>query len=334
MRRAKDGLLLLSLALTVCALSATAVSAQATHKRPVAHRSHRHRAAHRHLVVRHSRRGVVGRITSVHKPSATPRNNSAWLEPALRSPTTIVLSDANRNLALDQHRDFVLVCPPGRMSLTWALSVWGGHNVVFQNCDINVTIPDWAAHFKDQSGTLWLRNVHFGGTHLTGGVQLQEPGATVVMRDVLFDTVHGSYATNHAECLQTWSGPARLLIDGLTCSTTYQGLFLLPNQWDSRTRETTWDLRNVDISALGAYALWLGNAQPSNLGVIPAFHTQNVYVGGPGEPRNWDGTSDGDHAWDSVTGGAPPTGHFVTAAPGGATGADDGAAPVPLTGER
>ncbi|MGA9858733.1 MAG: hypothetical protein WBQ18_12790 [Solirubrobacteraceae bacterium] len=297
-----------------------------TRRRPVSRR--RRGARHRPATVR------IARKHGTRALATTVGSASAWSEPALSNPTTITLSDATRNLALPQNQDYILQCPSHQLSLTYALSVWGGHNVVLQNCDFNITTPDWAAHLKDQAGTLFVRNVHFGGAHLTGGVQLQEPGATVVMRDVLFDTVHGSYTTNHAECLQTWSGPARLLIDGLTCSTTYQGLFLLPNQWDSRTRETVWDLRNIDIAALGAYALWLGNVQPSNRGSIPVWHLQNVYVSGPGEPRNWDGTSDANTAWAGVVHGRPAAGHFVSARGGGATGADDATAPAALATER
>jgi hypothetical protein len=57
-----------------------------------------------------------------------------------------------------------------------------------------VTSPsgDWAGDFQNQTGTLWIHDVHFGGVHLTGGIQLQEPGATVVIRDELFDQVNGS----------------------------------------------------------------------------------------------------------------------------------------------
>lgn len=259
---------------------------------------------------------------------------SAWQRPVLTDPTTITLSNANRNLVLDQHKDYVLTCPNGRMKLTWALVVWGGHNVVLQNCDVDVTVPNWAAAFKDQTGTLWIDDVHFGGRHLTGGIQLQEPSSTVVMRDVLFDKMYGSFTTNHAECIQTWAGPKRLLVDGLTCSTTYQGLFLLPNQWDPTTRETVWDLRNIDISATGAFALWLGNVQPSNRGSIPSWHTDDVYVSGPGEPRAWDGTSDANAAWRNVNEGAPPRGPFVRATSHGATGIDEHATPVPLAGEQ
>ena len=154
----------------------------------------------------------------------------------------VTLGASDRSLTLNQSQDYVVECPSGQFDVPGKITIWGGHNVVFQDCDENVTNPagDWAAYVEDQTGTLWIHDVHFGGVHLTGGVQMQEPDATVVMRDVLFDIVYGSYTTNHAECIQTWSGPARLLIDGLECPTTYQGLFLLPNQSDSTTLETTW----------------------------------------------------------------------------------------------
>jgi hypothetical protein len=287
------------------------------------------------------------RAASVKPPASTagtapsPATNpvvmpsvSAWDRPRLVNPTTVMLSDSNRDLKLDQTKDYILQCPAGPLPLTWALVVWGGHNVVLENCDLDITITNWAAQFKDQTGTLWIHDVHFGGASLSGGVQLQEPGATVVMRDVLFDTVYGSYQTNHAECLQSWSGPARLLIDGLTCSTTYQGLFLLPNQFDSATQETVWDLRNVDVEATGAYAMWLGDVQPSNLGSIPGWNLQNVYVSGAGEPRDYDGTSDLGVAWNAVIPGLPPGGSFVRRSPDGAAGPDEGVSLPALAGEQ
>ncbi|HEY4827779.1 MAG TPA: hypothetical protein VIH85_13470 [Solirubrobacteraceae bacterium] len=267
-----------------------------------------------------------------------PAGASAWEEPALVNPTVITLSDSNRSLRLDQSQDYIIECPPGQFNVSGKITIWGGHNVVFQDCDENMTNPsgDWAGDLQDQTGTLWVHDVHFGGAHLTGGVQMQEPGATVVLRDVLFDTVYGSYTTNHAECIQTWSGPARFLIDGLQCSTTYQGLFLLPNQFDSTTTETTWDFRNIQIDGAGAYDLWLGNVQPSQEGSLPVFNVQNVYDCGSGEPRDWDGTTDANQSWTSVrscpAGGEPQP---VWSNPAGSvTGDDDGVSPQAVTGEQ
>jgi hypothetical protein len=253
-------------------------------------------------------------------------------------PTVVTLSDSNRSLKLNQSQDYIVQCPPGQFDVSDKITIWGGHNVVFEDCDEYVTNPsgDWAGYLEDQTGTLWVHDVHFGGVHLTGGVQVQEPGATVVMRDVLFDTVYGSYTTNHAECIQTWSGPARFLIDGLECPTTYQGLYLLPNQWDSTTTETTWDFRNVQIDGDGAYDLWLGNVQPSQLGQLGLFNLENVYDCGYGEPRDMDGTADGAHAWSAVescpAGGMPEP---VWSNPDGSvTGDDDGASPAAIPGEQ
>jgi hypothetical protein len=250
----------------------------------------------------------------------------------------VVLSDASRSLTLSRSQDYVVECPPGRFDVSGKITIWGGHNVVFENCDEYVTnrAGDWAGYLEDQTGTLWVHDVHFGGAHLTGGMQLQEPRATVVLRDVLFDKVYGSYRTNHAECVQTWAGPARFLIDGLECPTTYQGLYLLPNQWDSKTVETAWDFRNVRIDGDGAYDLWLGNVQPSQVSSLPLFNLQNVYDCGVGEPRDMDGTGDGGQAWAGVRrcprgGGSAP----VWSGRGGSvTGLDNGTSPRGLWGEQ
>jgi hypothetical protein len=272
-------------------------------------------------------------------PSAPTTQPSAWDEPTLNNATVITLSPTNYNLALPQNKDYILQCLGGPIYLPWTLSIWGGHNVVIQHCDFEVN-NNWVAYLHNTAGTLWVNDVHFGGTNLTGGVQLQEPGATVVMRDVLFDTVYGTSNTNHAELIQTWSGPARFLIDGLTGSTTYQGLFLLPNQWDNTTVETQWDFRNLDIDdTQGAYALYVSDQN----GAFP-LNLHNVYVE-PNPVRTWrgwwlwgfggqDSNTAGEGTWASVIAGTPPDGHYVQAAWNGATGVDDGRSVAALTGEE
>jgi hypothetical protein len=269
---------------------------------------------------------------------------SAWDEPALSHPITIELTAFNSVLALSQSHDYVLQCPSGGLSLSAALNVWGGHNVVLENCDIELSDPGWAARFSDQSGTLWVEGVRFGGSELTGGVQLQEPGATVVLRDVLFDRVNGSLSTNHAELIQTWAGPARLLIDGLTGSTTYQGLFLEPNQYYSGPPPTVFDLRHIDIDdSQGAYALWLADvtgSPPSDAsGAILTWNVEDVYVV-PNPARTWSGwwlwpkPETSDPTWAGAISGAPPDGSYVQATASGAAGVDEGAEPPALRGEQ
>ena len=242
---------------------------------------------------------LVMAALAVAQPALASAAVNAWSQPPLTNPQTIELTSANAgDIDLADDQDYILTCPDAVLVLSGYLQVRGGHNVVFQNCDIELTSADWAARFESQTGTLWIDDVHFGGADLTGGFQLQEPGdTTVTLEDVLFDEVHGSESTNHAECVQTWSGPQQLLVDGLQCTTEYQGLFLLPNQWDSTTHETNWDFRNVEITGDGGYDLWLGDVLG---GAIPSLQVDDVYDCGPGEPRDYDGTTDGGRAWADV----------------------------------
>jgi hypothetical protein len=129
--------------------------------------------------------------------------------------------------------------------------------------------------------------------------------------------------------VQTWAGPLRLLVDGLTCPTTYQGLFLLPNQWDSGRAPTIFDLRHVDIDAShGAYALWLGDVK-GGLSRL-RLNLQDVYVR-PSRARSWRGwwlwPKPPARTWGRVAAGSPSGGHYVHATRDGATGVDEGSSP-------
>jgi hypothetical protein len=273
-----------------------------------------------------------GAPTTTQAPSSTP---SMWDRPALSDPQTITISSSNHNLKLSPSQDYILRCRPGTVVLDSRLVVWGGHDVELEDCHLHVTQPDWAAYLQHQTGTLWVHDVYFGGTHLTGGLQMQEPGANVVMRDVLFDRVYGSYTTNHAELLQTWCGPKRLLIDGLSGSTTYQGLFMLPNQWCSAPI-SQFDLRHVNIDdSQGAVALWLGDV---NGGVSAMrLNLSDVYVT-PNPRRTWRGwwlwPQPPAATWSRVIAGSPPGGTFVRSTSSGARGVDEAAVPAALPSEQ
>lgn len=286
---------------------------------------------------------ITGPTPATTTPPPPPPPGSAWSAPTLVNPITVTLSAGATSLALPQNRDYILKCPSAPFVLTSTLSIWGGHNVVFENCDEYLSVRGWAARFKNQTGTMWIHDVHFGGSYLTGGIQLQEPAATLVMRDVLFDKVNGSQSTNHAELIQTWSGPDRLLIDGLTGATGYQGLFLLPNQYGGAAPRA-FDLRNINIDdTTGAYALWLGDVSGSSAtnasSAIATWNVQNVYVK-PNPSRTWPGwwlwpkPSSGDPTWSKgVSAGVPPGGNYTCASATGATGVDEGVAPTPLPNE-
>src|SRR5690348_5179987 len=174
------------------------------------------------------RRDDAGKAMPVTKLQPTARASSAWDQPALVDPTTIVVNAVHNNLVLDQAKDYILRLTSGVDWMRTGLTVWGGRNVVIDGGHLNVTGHSGGIALKDQAGTIWIHDLHIsGGPNLIEGIDLQEPerGATVVLRDVLIDKVHGSYKTNHADLIQTWAGPSRLLIDGFAGTTGYQGFF-------------------------------------------------------------------------------------------------------------
>jgi hypothetical protein len=270
--------------------------------------------------------------TTTTTTTTTTTSSSAWNAPTLHDPETILLTRANGHMTLDPHRDYVIECPSGPDNMPSAPVIAGGHNVILDGCNINIARKVGGLEVADQTGTMWIHNLHISGSKLTQGIDLQEPTGTVVMRDVLVDLVHGSYTTNHAELIQSWAGPRRLLIDGFTGSTTYQGFFLLPNQFFRGPQPRIFDFRHVDIDdSMGAYALWRGGSFP--------LHLQDVYVR-PNPQRLWRGwwlwpkPSDVPGSWGAVVAGVPPKGAYVYARRGGAIGLDETVSPAPLRGEQ
>ena len=286
--------------------------------------------------------GHASQATPVTKLRATAHAGSAWEQPALVDPTTIVVDATHNNLVLDQSKDYVLRLTPGVDSMRVGLTVWGGRNVVIDGGHLNITGHSGGMELKNQAGTIWIHDLHIsGGPGLMEGIDLQEPvrGATVVLRDLLIDRVHGSYTTNHADLIQTWAGPSRLLIDGFTGTTGYQGFFLLPNQLYKGPSPEIFDLRNVEIDdSRGAYALWVSDQH----GPFP-LHVQNVVV--KANPvrtwRGWwlwgfrgqDSNAPGKGTWATVSATSSLVEHYVHATPSGASGIDEEAAPPALPRE-
>jgi len=262
------------------------------------------------------------------------RAATAWDRPVLSHPSSVLLSWQNRDVKLNDRKDYVIRCPPGPDNMSGGPIIAGGHNVILDGCDINVDGQGGGLELEDQTGKAWVHDLHISGSQLLQGIDLQDPQATVVLRDVLVDTVHGSHSTNHAELIQTWAGPRRLLIDGFDGSTTYQGFFLLPNQWYGGPAPRLFDLRHVYIDdSQGAEALWLGDVT-GGLSAL-RLNVSDVYVK-PNPARRWRGwwlwpqPSGQQRTWAQVSGGQPPGGPYVQASYGGAFGVDEGVSPAPL----
>lgn len=240
------------------------------------------------------------------KVNLNPRAPAAWPAPVLNRPQVINLQDGKTQLRLDPHRDYLLRLPRNReLQAPGGVSITGGHDVVLSGGSVNVPDKSGALVLQQQTGVMHVQDVRFSGPHLMEGIDLDEPTAVVQLENVDVGTVHGSFTTNHADLIQTWAGPRKLLIDGFTGSTDYQGFFLLPNQHYNGPAPQLFDLRNIYIDARrGGYALWR-STQPG----FPLRLT-NVYVSpNPAKPNRdlwlWPKPSTGDRSWRDVKVGVP-----------------------------
>lgn len=274
-----------------------------------------------------SRGAAVVRPVAVHPVEPLPPRLS-WAPPVLRSPVTIPVGNSSATIKLDPARDYVLRLPAGRPAVRPAgLVISGGRNVVLIGGAVDVAggtrisngqIRRRALYLKGQTGTVFIEGVSFGSSTtgtLTEGIDLDERlGATVVLQNVRLARLVGSRSTNHADGLQTWAGPRRLLIDGLFLQTQYQGMFLLPNQqFKKGPKPQLWDFRNVSIVGEpgSGYLLWRDHQ------VFP-WRLTSVFV----QPGGRKLTSRKYFLWDPL--GTFAGVHAVRAVPPVATGAGTG----------
>lgn len=266
---------------------------------------------------------------------------SAWDEPTMTSAVTIDLSKVaatqpNDSWAISQAQDVKFVCSSNPVVMPHDLSIWGGDHVTLEGCDLQNTDGGRAVYPHNTGSELYLHDDSFqsapGALDQTEGIDLQEPGSvTVVMRDVLIGSsaqpLQGSFGTNHADCEQAWSGPQRLLEDGVTCYSQYQGFFLLPNQHDPTTSETVWDFRHVNLHlSPGGYAFTFGTNGPQHVDLS----VDHVYADGPGQPLLYQGGEGFEDALGSGLGT-----DYVYPTGTGASGADDlPVDPMPFPGEN
>ena len=216
--------------------------------------------------------------TPTPTPSTTPPSTGGkltWAPPTLVNPISMAYPEGAAPLKLDSSRDYILKLPSNRaLNNRYGLTINGGHNVVIIGGAVNVgtgvpslgIVARRGAYFKDQTGTLFVEGVRFqspSSAYLMEGIDLsQSKGATVVIQNVVVEHLVGSQSTNHADGLQTWAGPKRLLIDRLSIDTGYQGMFLLPNQHLGGSAPAQWDFRHIYLHGQSSakYLMWKPSA--------------------------------------------------------------------------
>lgn len=238
-----------------------------------------------------------------------------WKPPVLKNAVTIDVTDANRSLSLDPAKDYLLrhLVPITKVG---GLTITGGHNVVSMGAEVHFS--EWlgadhgkanrALYIKNFTGTFHLEGMHAGGLLGEGiDVDTRTPGAVLQVQNTRIELVQGTQTTNHADLIQNWGGPLVYRIDGLTGSTTYQGLFLQSSEYGEETELC--DFRRMNLRGSGAYGRYLIYRTGSSAKKIVLT---DVWCQ-PG--TNWAKESGGypaaDATWKTIKHGTPPAGDFV-----------------------
>lgn len=167
---------------------------------------------------------------------------------------------------LDEETDYVLKLPAGAYA-RGGLTIDGGRHITLIGG--HIWVPETGATelgprrgllLLNQRGTVHVEGLQIDGPGLSEGIQMGQPyGATVQLQNIYVGQVRArdkvGFTDNHPDVVQTWAGPRRLLVDRLSGSTDFQGLFLNPTSpacatslcRPSTESQRTWDLRNIDI---------------------------------------------------------------------------------------
>jgi hypothetical protein len=222
-----------------------------------------------------------GGVDSYHAVAFQGRGH--WEPPALEDPETLSPGPDQTTLNLDPRRDYVVHVATRRKGLI----VNGGHNVVMIGGEISIGWQGKDANhnlrrgllLKNQTGTVHVEGLRIGGSDLGEGIDLdQRKGATVQLVNLKIGTVTARdskhFTDTHPDLVQTWAGPKRLRIDGLQGRTGYQGLFLLPRQFDHKLKIDEISVRNTSITGTrtSRYLLWTAGG--------PSPRIRNVWLQG------------------------------------------------------
>ena len=203
---------------------------------------------------------VVGAfvVASTAAGARTAKPPLTWAPPALSNPVSIAVTNANSRLFLDDARDYRLTITEPLKKELW---IDGGRNVVVIGGQITIdqlgaenAYQDNTAvkvRFGDPSGTVHLEGLEIDGPYVTDGIGIAT-ARNVQIENVRVERVYDGLKGAHADCVQVQQGVAQLRMDGFTCSTTNQGIFL--GDLDGPIRGV--DLRHVNMYARGGKHLF------------------------------------------------------------------------------
>ena len=207
-----------------------------------------------------SQRSVT--VSNTSSPPPPSGSRLSWGPPALTNPAVINVTNANRRLYLDNSRDY-------RLNITEHLKreLWidGGRNVVVIGGHITIDELGTASSYQDNiaikvrfgdpSGTVHLEGLLIDGPYVLDGLGIAT-GRNVQIQNVRVERVHDGIKGAHSDCVQIQQGVGHLRMDGFTCATDRQGIFL--GDHDGAIRSA--DLRRVNMYGTpGKHLFWQTN---------------------------------------------------------------------------
>ncbi len=226
---------------------------------------------------------------------APPAPGPTWDAPTLVNPLVWTPSSTNRLLRAPANRDVLIRWPSHDLDIVGGIEINGGRNIVSTGGTIRFTKRHFPAgadqaannrclHITGNATSQAPRTIHVEALHCAGpfvweGINIDskaEKGTlTVQLRDITIDGVNvelpgGTGKHYGGDALQTWNGPHRLRIDGLTATDLrYQGLFLQPHQFGTGTLGQ-WQLENIHLTGHRdghGYLLWLAGTRDAEYAV-------------------------------------------------------------------
>ena len=292
-------------------------------------------------------------------PSSDLRTRLTWAAPDTGGYTPLSITAAGTyNLRSDT--DYVVSAPS---RIDGSVHLRGGRNVVWIGGHISIpfqgtgpvgpslrrglTISDIdalggpvATHGASRDGrVVHIEGLLIDGPDLTEGINTNAPKAVVQLQNIRIDGVHfrnsddrdgtGGWTANHPDILQTWGSQKELRVDGLTGTSSYQGLFLKEDSPDS-VHGPMW-LRRVNLRSyehtgndgvayaghrmLSWYGKQIGTLHLDTGTVWVGHHTNSGWNASFPNPAGGSGTFWRDRYWNG-------TRYVTEEAPGGASFGD------------
>jgi hypothetical protein len=282
---------------------------------------------------------AAGAAASVAPSTPEPLS---WAPPSLSDPVTIAVTNANRRLFLDDRRDYRLTIVEPLERELW---IEGGRNVVVVGGHVRIDQRGGSSAYQDNTavkirfgdpvGVVHVEGLLIDGPSVADGLAIAT-GRDVQIQNVRVERAYDGVKDEHADCLQVQRGVGQLRIDGFTCTTHRQGIFL--GDHDGPIERA--DLRRVNMAAAGGkhlffqanavypvalHGVWLDTAPgfspwaPFGFWVYPQKDGR-TYSGVVDRRRRAVVSRDGKRLWfvgsqisGAIRKGNPPAGDFVPA---------------------